>query len=401
MSFLDRLREFVYVSPSGKEFRPSWEIVERGFQKKVSVHEIVGSNKASVQDLGNGNVDYPNPLYFYGPDYDKTADAFYEALKEAGPAKIKHPRWGDLRVIPTAPRQKESFVEGMRCSVFDIKFIDAPDLSVTAKKDTAAAIQSASDVAADSIGAPSAYTDKVAKARGKAKVLGNIKNFTNKVKSISTTLDSVREEISTTARQIESTIDDLMGSPLAVIQSFTQLARLPARIEADIRAKVTGYAELIDDAIDALLGDDSVDATTIALTTAQVFALSIAGAEATTAGTLENRDDAIDSRNALDDALSQALALVDAMQAKGYTPDPALLAMIADLRARVSNYLLGASYSLPSQKRITLDAATILPSLSYRLLDDADRYTDLIKWNGWGGDLLLVIPAGTVVRYYE
>ncbi len=100
MSHFDRLSELLYTSPSGKEFRPLWDDLERSGGKKAAVHELVGLNVASVQDLGNSAKKYPLSLYFTGENYDLTADGFYKALEEKGRSVLSHPRWGNLTSSP-------------------------------------------------------------------------------------------------------------------------------------------------------------------------------------------------------------------------------------------------------------------------------------------------------------
>ena len=54
--WLDRLRtEASYVSPSGVESFFKFDIVSRDGGKKASIHEILNSNDAIIQDQGNRN----------------------------------------------------------------------------------------------------------------------------------------------------------------------------------------------------------------------------------------------------------------------------------------------------------------------------------------------------------
>jgi len=399
MSHFDRLSELLYTSPSGKEFRPLWDDLERSGGKKAAVHELVGLNVASVQDLGNSAKKYPLSLYFTGENYDLTADGFFKALEEKGRSVLSHPRWGKLDVLPLTWSQSEDLVSGVGAAKFTVEFIAAPDLSLSAVTDTAAAMQSAADTAAESIPAPENYTNAADKARGKSSALKGVKKITTGIKALTSAADTARQDMENAARAITNGIDDLMESPVALVQAMTSLARTPARIQQNIKAKITGYAGLMKDGVNDLLNTPA-DLVTASLQICFLIAYAISGVDATTAGTLTSRSEAMSARDALDYAIAEVLGAIDSMQAQGYAPDPQILAYLADLRARASAYLLNESYGLPSELSVVLDAATLPCELAYRLTGDADKSGEIAELNGWGGDKLLVIPAGTEVRYY-
>jgi len=395
VSYRDRLRELVYVSPKGNEFRPLWNDLVRSNEKKAAVHEIVGSDEASVQDLGNGNLDYPHTLYFFGPDYDKTADAFFEALREKGPATLKHPRWGDLRVLPVKSVQKENLVDASRCAVFEIDFIAAPDRTIKTSSNTAAAIQSSAENAAVTV---ASGKDMVANTAAK---LAQIKNAVKKIvkqyravfETITDAVESVRLALETAARDIENGIDALLEDPALLAQSLVGLSRTPARLDASIKAKVDGYKTLIGSSVDSLAGLDTPAKVTLITNLA---GLAVSACESVTAGTLTSRADAMAVRTALDDSFTAIFSAFDTY----YTPDPDTLNALSTIRAQVSDYLLDAAYSLPSDRTITTDREYFALDLAYELTGDADKAPELATLNEWGGDMLIVIPKGTVVHFY-
>lgn len=397
MSFRDRLRPLTFISAEkGTEFTPSWDVLDRSFDKKASVHESVGNDKANVQDLGNSNQSYPFTLYFCGNDYDKIADAFYEALRESGAATLKHPRWGNLSVMPIKVHQSENFVEGLRMAVFELEFIESPPPeSVVSTSATSAAIQSAADSAASTIATGAGMaTDSPGKlAQMKSAVKGAVAKYRKAFQAMTGLVDSVKQEIEMACRDIESGIDDLAQDPALLAQSLVSLSRAPARAEASIRAKVEGYIDLISGNIADLAG---LDEPARAALVANLSGIAVSVCEATTVGTLMSRPDAIAVRDSLETALANVSSAFDDY----YTPEPAVLSAIEEIRASTRDYLLSSAFSLPSELSFTTDREYFPLDLAYKLTGNADDFPAIAEFNDWGGDFLLVIPTGVEVRYY-
>lgn len=400
MSHLDRLRELVYTSPSGREFRPLWDSLERSASKKAAVHEIPQSDLADVQDLGSNATRWPMSLYFIGPDYDTTADKFFDALGERGRGKLKHPRWGDLDVLPLSRVQTEDLVGDLRAARFQVEFIHAPDLSLVAATNTAAAIQGAADdAAAQAAGAGDQLTASNASdlAKMKDKVVKRVKATARKLKTLSNSVDETREAIEAQSRAIERGIDTLVNLPLELAQDVLALARLPARLTLSVKDKADAYSALITDAVTSITGLTISPAVAAVI---DLVSLIIAMCEAVTEGALATRGDAVKAHDTLVSASDQVQGAIDYLAGRGYIPDPVLLAMLADLRARAASYLLASAYTLPAERTITLEAAATPLELAHLLLGDSSRADELIGVNGWVSDMVLVVPAGTEVRYY-
>lgn len=401
MSHLDRLRELVYVSPSGVEFRPLWDGLERSSSKKAAVHEIPQSDVADVQDLGNNAERWPMSLYFIGADYDTQADKFYNALRERGRAVLKHPRWGDLDVLPLTISQTENMVDDLRAARFSVEFVHAPDLSLIATTNTAAAIQSAADDASDAA-ADSASTQLTAHnatelAKLKDKIVKRVQATAKKLKVVAAKVDETRQSVEAQSRAIERSIDSLVNTPLVMAQNIISLARTPAQLSTSIKDKAAAYSDLIIDAVENITGLTLSPAVSAVV---DMIALVIALCESVTAGTLSSRSEAVVAHDTLVDAIAQVEAAIDYLQVQGYVPDPVLLELLADLKARAAAYLLSAAYDLPAERTYVTESAMTPLELSYRLLGDEARADELITINGWGGDMILVVPAGAEVRYY-
>lgn len=400
MSHLDRLRELVYVSPSGIEFRPLWDTLERSSSKMAAIHEIPQSDLADVQDLGSNATRWPMSLYFIGPDYDTTADRFFDALGERGRGKLKHPRWGDLDVLPLSRVQTEDLVGDLRAARFQVEFVHAPDLSLVAATNTSAAIQAAADDAAtQAAGAGEQLQASNASelAKIKDKVVKRVKATARKLKTLANSVDETRESIEAHARAIERGIDTLVNLPLELSQDVLALARLPARLTLSVKDKADAYSALITDAVVSITGLTVGPAVAAVI---DLVSLIIAMCEAVTEGALATRGDAVKAHDTVVAAADQVQSAIDYLSGQGYIPDPVLLGMLADLRARAASYLLASAYTLPAERTVVLSAASTPLEQAYRLLGDESRADELIEVNGWVGDMILVLPAGTEVRYY-
>ena len=91
MSWLDRIREAAYTSPSSVRLTFDYEDVRKSIDKKTTAFDFPDADGTFVQDLGHTGRRYPLRIFFWGDDYDTEADAFEAALLERGTGKLEHP----------------------------------------------------------------------------------------------------------------------------------------------------------------------------------------------------------------------------------------------------------------------------------------------------------------------
>jgi prophage DNA circulation protein len=398
VSFAERLRECRYVSPSGVEFSPLFDDVERSGGKKAPVHELPHRNVADVQDLGNTAEKYPLALYFTGPDYDKQADAFYDALHEKGRAKLKHPRWGDRDVLPLTWSQSEKLIERVWYAAFQIDFVEAPDpASLTISSTTAAAIQSAAEIAAakasDASAAQISALVPMQALAAKGAAVDAAASAFDQLRSLTSGFDDVRSAMGAAHREIERNIDTLAAVPLDLTSAIIRLVRMPANLETSITEKLKGYASLLAQNC-ATLADLGLGAITARIPL--ILGGAAALAEATASGTLTSRSDAVDAYNALTDSAADTLAAVEA-----YVDDPDALAVVRQLCSDARARLLVESYSLPTERSMVLQGDSDPVTLAFQLYGDPERMDDIIEQNHLADEAILVIPRGTEIRWYE
>ncbi|MCK5643788.1 MAG: DNA circularization N-terminal domain-containing protein, partial [Gammaproteobacteria bacterium] len=80
MSWQDRLREAAYISPLGVRIVFDYENVSQSFQKRTTGFEFPDVDGTYVQDLGRSGRKYPLRVFFWGADYDVSAEGFEAAL---------------------------------------------------------------------------------------------------------------------------------------------------------------------------------------------------------------------------------------------------------------------------------------------------------------------------------
>jgi prophage DNA circulation protein len=407
MSYQDRLQQLVYTSPSGKEFTLRFTETTRERGKKAPVNEFPNQNQGGVQDLGQTTPRYPVNCYIDGADYDLTADRFWQALNESGPGELQHPRYGVIPVLPTSIRQVEQFIDGAGRATFEIDFVQADEISLEYPR--TAALASAS-VALSAIEAGAAIADSVADieieelgqlAALKDKVLGGLDAVKSAFDAVTGFTDDVRQAINSTVQAITTEIDALIQAPQDLAESLLSLYRLPADTVTDVKAKIDGYAAILDTVVTAAVNTTTRYGVLFGLIgAADVNAASIAAAEASTAGTSATRASAIDAALALKAIADRQAAAIETLGAEDYE------SYYATRRALTLalDALIRTSLSLPAE-RVYITTEDITPiELAYQLYGmdgDVETLTDrIINYNDLTGESIILIPAGTEVRWY-
>lgn len=399
MSWKDRLRPCVYISPSGSEFTLLYDDVSREVGKKAPVTEFPGQNSGAVQDLGQSTASFPLTVYLGGADYDIEADRFWTALNEPGPAGLQHPRYGNIAVVPVSVSQSENFVDGAGRATFTIQFVEAIEArlefpagiginpeSITAQVDEAVAAASGSveDLVVEDPGLIAQIGEGVTTAiEATLGVFDTITGITN----------DTRASIDGAIRDILGTVDELVTAPATLINALANLYRLPAKTITSVKAKVTGYTRLYQDSIGRFADITSEYAELLGLIDeANSNAIAAATADASGTGTQETGADAAET-NAL---LSTILPAGNDYESTANTRQALTLAQLAQWNLITD---------LPIEQKTTLEYdEALLPLIDrlYKNIDSLDETIELfIRFNDLGGNSILIVPAGTTVRWYE
>ncbi len=405
MPYLDRLRLARYRSPSGVEFTFDFRDLSRASGKKAPVHELPQQNLPEVQDLGQAATHFAIEALFRGADYDQSADAFWDALAERGPATLLHPRWGDLAVLPVSFTQREGFVDGMRQATFEIDFVrtgaaPVPATAAQAESVIGSAVEDADAAITEDITVTPAGAADSAKVENRAR--SGITKFAAKIQAVIADAGTIKEEFDAKVRAFETAA----FAPATLAEDMLDIMRSPAQAVTSILAKIRAYGGVIESLGEQLpaAGASPAEAATAIL---QFLGLLAGLSESVLAGTLSTRKDAVEAAELTQDSVYAALEYIEqAEAASGYLSPEAILAAIKAIMAQTSALLLERSYSLAIEQRMVLDADRTPLDLVYELA--APESTEaletaldaFIEHNRLTGDELLLIPRGREVVFY-
>lgn len=403
MSWTDRLRPMEYRSPSGATFSLLFDEVARTGGKKAPVTEYPLQDQAGVQDLGNLTPRYQVVCYISGPDYDTESDRFWDSLDETGIGRLTHPRWGVIEVVPLSKEQREGFVEGASRAVFNIGFIRASERAfaaprvLTSTDDRISALAAAADeqnvATLDGVDT----TDPRQQAAISDAVTESVALAETQVQSFVTDQD-ILSAFSGAVSDITRNIDTLMETPLDLAERIAALYQIPPRSVISILAKINGYTTIFNGFRSTFLN--------IAATYGE-FAEKIAAlfmrttltsvANATTTGTIPTRSDAQRVVDALSSLRASVIADIETIES---APDYTGERLSEQALSRAIENIIDRSLSLPTERVLILDRSVTPLTLAWELYGGIDRLDELIDYNGFGGNQLLILDHGTEVRWY-
>ncbi|MFR0436745.1 baseplate J/gp47 family protein, partial [Escherichia coli] len=124
MTWKDRLQD---ASFRGVPFKVEEESAGTG--RRVETHEYPNRDKPYTEDLGKVTFRPSITAYVVGDDCFDQRDRLIDALNKPGPGTLVHPTYGELKVcVDGEVRVSTSKSEG-RIVRFDLKFVEAGDLS--------------------------------------------------------------------------------------------------------------------------------------------------------------------------------------------------------------------------------------------------------------------------------
>jgi prophage DNA circulation protein len=425
MAWEDRLRKFVYLPPNGGRFDAQFDSLSRSGGRKAPVTELPGQDQARVQNLGVMTPRYPVDIYFSGPDYDQTADRFWNALDQDGAATIEHPRWGVLSVIPLTKSQTEQFVNGVGRAVFSIDFIRvSTEVRAYPRVRTSPSdlVSVTADAAVEQILADMADVDTTGLAEVAAiegTVTETVAEFTELSEAMLSSpdvaivvglltepetptlndqaLDMIRQ-ISELSDEIVRDIDDVADAPVLFAQRLIQLHRLPSSVAISVDRKIKGYkaiATTLTDIYVGLANTYSEFAERISL--AALWALLIGASESTTTGALVTRADA---QEVVETLASIRSSIVEAVEDIGGVPNFEANALADSVATSAIDNVIGRALALPTEALTVLDRQITPLQFVWESDGNTDRLDEFIAFNRLSGDKILMLEIGDEVRWY-
>jgi prophage DNA circulation protein len=252
MAWQDRLKPATIITPDGVSYPFLYEDVEIVVSNKTSTYTFADTDNALVQNFGLGITSVPLTIFFSGDDYDKEADKFLKAASLPGNSTLEHPIYGTRTVVIESIRRRDALKTAGNQAAFTLIITETIiDEAPTSVEESASVADAEVDDLAETVGEAAesgGYFTQI--AADLAAAASRVTAFINKVKEvfakIVATIAEVEAAFNAIVTAIESSIDFLLGAPLALFGAIQRLLKLPARAIARIRAKIDGYKELFD-----------------------------------------------------------------------------------------------------------------------------------------------------------
>lgn len=427
MTWQDRIRDAAYTSPGGTRIVfNDYEDVSREIEKHTSAFNFPGVKGTFVQDLGHSGYKYPFRIFFWGDDYDLEVQAFEDLLLETGPGILEHPIYGRKSVLPFGDiGRRDDLKTAANQAVIEVTFWETiPEIFPLSQVDPGARasnalldfFSAAADQFLNVIGLGTEGEKSVFKGKFQA-LQGSVKSG---LQNIANTQDTVRTAFNTIDQSITSSIDLLIGEPLALAFQTLALIRAPSLALGIIQQKLDGYKALADNIL-GISGEseESVQSPTLdseganTFHTNDLYASGIMGAslQSTLTVEFETKTDAL---AAADFVLTQFDELVEwrddnyaslsISEVSNSTIDTGeSYQALQEAVAAVTGFLVELSFSLKQEKSFVLTEARNLVELVIELYgkNDLDENINfLINTNSLTGSEIIEIPAGRKITFY-
>lgn len=354
------------------------------FGRKTAVHEYPLRDKPFVEDLGRDTRQFSIEAYVIGADYMAARDALIAEIERAGPHRLVHPYFGEMRVdIIGKAHIEESTREGGMARI-SIPCIEAGELVFPS-----AAIATQDVVASQADAAVVAIQDDFAESFD---VSGTPDFVSDSAESLVGDLTETMDDITRTITTLPDALPEFLATLNDVSVSVSSLILAPATLAGKITDAIAQFnviAQRPEASLDILrdLFGFGADAQAVPTTTANrqaqarnqaaFFALvqraavvEAVRASATVAFT--SYDDAVALRSELIEAVD-ALADVASDDAVYYALTKIKTAMINDITAR------GADLARVVQRQLRAPIPAIV--LAYDLYGDLDLEADILARN--------------------
>ncbi len=420
--WVDRLRDASFVSPSGVESFFKLDTLTRIGGKKASNHEILNKNEAIPQDQGNRAIEYPVEAYFTDGNGDTEANAFFfflcEEYTKENPGILKHPIWGDIRVMPFEWQQVHQLVN--QAGIFRVpttfrpvplsSFPTVPGLDqsqIVANIDDLESVVEDANSLID-VDLAGLYSEFSAKVRDVTKVVSD------SVEEIADTVD----DVSDTFRLIKEDIDKAISvgaSAVAIMSQVNNLIRLPGQIITSSIAKVESYATMASDIATSFVGFFNPDADRQGQKNQAIMfqslssVVSAATSEAALFTDFETRDaagEALDFINATALLSEQETSVINQTLSDGidssFAPDHNTGLLLGQITGETNSILIDRSFDLKAKQTIVLQAPDDPVNLTWKYYRSTE-ISDIeffIRTNNLQDNNIMEISPGTEIIVY-
>lgn len=424
MSWKDRLISGKIKTPDGNIFTFDFEDIEYSFEKNTSEYSFADNQGSLVQDFGLKKYAYPIVMYFTGEDCDLNANAFEESAIKKGICILTHPVKGDKNVIITGASRQDNFKSSYNQVVFNVAMTetlltDIPETTTQLKTQTEQK-QSELEEKNSKAFASSFVASKLSDAtNAKNRLLNGIRTFKSAVNSIASTVREISDTIEEVSSFIEENIDYLMTKPLELAGAVQRLYNTPARCYASVQNRINGYLPAYQKLLNEIKGTNSQNTKNeiaeksligncIISTMAEIFV----NPDPVGNGEFDyiTRNDAIRAAQSLKEYLLEMQNAIDIDEANTanyslnykFAQDSEIANLIRDIVNDSLKVLISQSFELKTEKTIVTDKDRTIIDLCYELYGTNDYLTldFFCNSNNLTGENLIIIPQGTVIKYY-
>lgn len=404
MAWQDRIRGAAYTSPSGARLTFIYEDVSEAVDRKTSAYTFADADGTYIQDLGTAGRRYPLRVILSGKDYDTEAEAWMNALTERGEGTLEHPIHGIKTVIPTGTiKRRDDLVRTSNQAIIEVEFFETigtayPTSTADAASQGTEAVEDANEAQAAALVESGALDDAAGRTDFLADFNGAIDTARDKIAPIAAAIEGAQRVTDAIEQSINRAIDVLIRDPLTLATQFQELLRAPARLAAIGTARLEAYADLargfIQDRPATRAGLASAD-----LSASAALAATIEAANNTTflrrANAIESAENIMALLEDVGEWRDQAFEDLDVVDTGGSWQATQAAAAI------VAGKLVGASFGLPSERRLVLTSDRSLIDMVYELYGTVDdALDDFINDNDLNGDQIIELPRGFEVVYY-
>lgn len=413
MSWVDRLQQAAYTSPSGVRLTFGFEDVRRAFTKKTGGFNFADANGTYVQDLGHTGRRYPLRMFFWGSNYDLEADTFEAALMETGIGKLEHPIYGTSDVIPFGEvTRRDDLKTAANQAVIEVVFwatigLVYPTGQVDLAGSTLAALEAFNAAEAAEYAAGIGDIGAARQSILADKYNGFLDTTEAALRDIADTQQDVQRQFDAITDSIDRGIDVLVADPLTLAFQTSQMIQAPARALTAITARLDAYANLAQSIFAPTTLDDpeAEPLDNDELRTRDLYAkgynsgsiLSSVNAD------LETKTDAIEAAESILDQMTALTTWRDVAYPDSEQVDTgAGYQALQEASALSVAFLIQISFSLKQERRIVLDRNRTIVDLAAELYNDVpDSHLDfLINSNDLSGSEILELPKGRTIVYY-
>ena len=420
--------EAKYISPSGGEFSFQYESVEKDTDLKTAAFTFPEKDGAYIQSLGRGGRRFPFTCIISGADCQARADAFEAALEERGVGNLKHPVYGERKVVPTGSiKREDGVVQNVNCVFIDVVFSEtlvdekmltsvselSSEIEVAADKFVEAAVEeftSSISIAntSDAI-ALVATLEKQQKAISDtvAKILDN--NSRNSVETLKDKVNAGYKMLTKATKEASKKIDQIG----VYANGAMRLLRFPAQVVSSTLQVYESFGSMVGDII-RNFSKDPIGLKKIknnylsAKMTIQGALLSVcesctfACGKSAKDGGFKSREEAIaaaEAVQAMSDSINQ---FCDSKIEKNlFIENEDSYTALLEVEKKSIALILNTAFSLRNRRIIKLGRDRQLIELLYELYGDIDGHIDeFITDNKLNFDTIAIIPMGAEVTYY-